>query len=130
MSWSRWAAETSAPTTPVSGTSTGTCRTRRGSRWTRYASSGTRSSVALRASRRSWTRKPRSAARAGVPLITMDAIAVGFAGILVALRILAMLAAWHPGRGRRQVAEPRRGPDYEAMADVESRDIDDMLDAV
>lgn len=86
--------------------------------------------VALSVSRRSWTLKPPSAARAGVPLITMDAIAVVFAGILVALCILAMLAAWHPRRGRRPVTEPRRGPDYEAMADVESRDIDDMLDAV
>jgi hypothetical protein len=37
---------------------------------------------------------------------------------------------WHRRSARERVPEPRHGPDYEAMADVEAHDIDDMLDAI
>lgn len=60
----------------------------------------------------------------------MDPVVVVFLGSIVLIALFAFVLAWHPRRGRRLVGELGRGPDYEAMADVEEHDVDQMLDAI
>lgn len=54
----------------------------------------------------------------------MGAVLVLVAAAVVVLVLLVALL------GRRERTREPRGPDYGAMADVEARDVDDMLDAI
>jgi hypothetical protein len=60
----------------------------------------------------------------------MDPVVVLFLGSIVLIAVFAFLLSWHPRRGRRLVGELRRGPDYEAIAQTEEHDVDQMLDAI
>ena len=51
-------------------------------------------------------------------------------GPIAALVLLVLLLPRDPRRARELVSELRRGPDYEAMAEIESRDIEQMLDGI
>ena len=57
----------------------------------------------------------------------MDPLVPIVAGPIAAFILLALLLARHP---RELAGELRHGPDYEAMAEIESRDIDQMLDGI
>jgi hypothetical protein len=60
----------------------------------------------------------------------MDPVLVLFGGMVAAFVVLAVALSWHPRRGRELVGELRHAPDYEAMADIEARDTDEMLDGI
>lgn len=59
------------------------------------------------------------------PLLVLIGVPVAF---LVLFAVL--LGLWHPIRGRALVGELRRSRDYETMAEIETHDIDDMLDGI
>jgi hypothetical protein len=51
-------------------------------------------------------------------------------GMIAVFVTCSFLLGWHPHRGRQLVDEVRRTPDYAAMSEIESHDVDDMLDAI
>jgi hypothetical protein len=51
-------------------------------------------------------------------------------GAVAALVVLAVALSWRSRREHEVVGRPRHGPDYEAMAQVEAHDVDDMLDGI
>ena len=44
--------------------------------------------------------------------------------------VWSFLFGRHPRRGRQLAGDVRGGPDYAAMSEIESHDIDDMLDGI
>ena len=60
----------------------------------------------------------------------MDPVLVIFGGIIFVFVACSLLLSGPP-RGRRQLAgELRHGPDYAAMSEIESHDVEDMLDSI
>lgn len=55
--------------------------------------------------------------------MTVDPALVLFGGMIAVFVVCAFLLGRQPG-------EPRRTPDYAAMSEIESHDIDDMLDGI
>ena len=53
-----------------------------------------------------------------------------FGGLIAVFAVFCLLLGWHPRRGRQLVGELRHRPDYEAMAEIEEHDTDDMLDGI
>jgi hypothetical protein len=60
----------------------------------------------------------------------MDPALVLFGGMIAVFVVCSFLLGWHPHRGRQLAGELRRTPDYAAMSEIESHDVDDMLDAI
>ena len=60
----------------------------------------------------------------------MDPLLVLIGGPIAVLLLFAVVLAWHPRRGRQIVGELRRWKDEDAMAEIELRDTDQMLDSI
>jgi len=60
----------------------------------------------------------------------MDPALVIFGGMIAVFVLCTILLGWSPGRGRQRAGELRHAPDYAAMSEIESHDVDDMLDSL
>ena len=64
------------------------------------------------------------------PSTNMDPALMIFGGMIAVFLVGSFLLGWHPRRGRQVAGDLRHTPDYAAMSDIESHDIDDMLDGI
>jgi hypothetical protein len=53
-----------------------------------------------------------------------------FAAMIAVFLVGSFLLGWRPRRDRQLAGDLRQTPDYAAMSEIESHDIDDMLDGI